>query len=84
MSDDNNDELRATKLLGWANDPRLSHRQMTTSAQFYNAECRKKVCLRSARLALQYRMDDPVVFEIDDVLRIFPSRDGWIADGSLA
>jgi hypothetical protein len=31
MSDENNDELRATKLIGRGNGPRLSHRQMTTS-----------------------------------------------------
>ncbi|MEE8344938.1 MAG: hypothetical protein V3R35_06340 [Woeseiaceae bacterium] len=33
MSDENKDELRATKLIGRANGPRLSHRQMTTSGR---------------------------------------------------
>jgi hypothetical protein len=44
----------------------------------------KKMYLISARLALQNRMDDPVVFEIDDELGIIPSRDGRIADSGLA
>jgi hypothetical protein len=57
MSDENNDELRATKLIGRENGPRLSHRQMTTSgrrdllnkaqqsAQLYEQKRRKSCAL---------------------------------------
>jgi hypothetical protein len=57
MSDENNDELRATKLIGRENGPRLSHRQMTTSgrrdllnkaqqsAQLYEQKRRKNCAL---------------------------------------
>ncbi len=91
MSDENNDELRATKLIGRENGPRLSHRQMTTSGRgnlrFEAHHLRFEahyLRLISACLALQYGVDYPVVFKIDDELRILPSRDGRIADGGLA
>jgi len=84
MSDENNDELRATKLIGRENGPRLSHRQMTTSGRGGLRFEAHYLRLISACLALQYGVDYPVVFEIDDELRILPSRDGRIADGGLA